>query len=196
MNDEKEYAGSYEIQQVVEVGRKRFVIGVDEKNPDPYMVADSRPLMGGYFYENVGTTMDYLEVLEEFINRQKNELEWVRADRKERKSDCVPFEITDCLKSSNTKNYTGQILVVDAAKMPPEFRVKEHQLVLGQCGFGVNPNSRGRKIFGRDLWTGEKVEISRYNVLGILKPQVTPKWASENAALFIEQEKRKGEERG
>ena len=196
MSYEKDYAGSYEIQQVVEVGRKRFVIGVDENNADPYMVADSRPMLGGFFYENVGVTTDYLDVMEEFINRQKAELEWVRNDRKERKSDGVPFDAAACLKNSSARNYAGQILVVDSAKMSPEFRVKEHQLVLGQCGFGVNPNSRGRKIFGRDLWTGEKVEISRYNVLGIFKPQVTPKWASENAALFIEQEKRKGEERG
>ena len=49
MNDEKEYAGSYEIQQVVEIGRKRFVIGVDENNADPYMVADSRPIWAAFF---------------------------------------------------------------------------------------------------------------------------------------------------
>ena len=190
--DEKEYAGNYEIQQVVEVGRKRFVIGVDEKSEDPYMIADSRPLMGGYFYENVGVTADYLEALQEFINRQNKELEWVCSDRKERKSDGIPFDQAACLENSTDRNYKGQILVVDATKMPPEFRVKEHQLVLGQCGFGVEPNARGRKIFGRDLWTGEKVEISRYSILGILKPQETPKWAIENARIFIAQERQKG----
>ena len=99
--DEKEYAGNYEIQQVVEVGRKRFVIGVDEKSEDPYMIADSRPLMGGYFYENMGVTADYLDALQEFINRQNEELEWVRSDRKERKSDGIPYDQTYCLENSN-----------------------------------------------------------------------------------------------
>lgn len=193
--DEKEYAGSYEVQQVVEVGRKRFVIGVDKNNVDPYMVADSRPFMGGYFYENVGVSGEYLDVLEEFIDRQKTELEWIRTDRKERKSDGIPFDQAACLEKSSERNYSGQILVVDASRMAPEFRIKEHQLVLGQYGFGVEPNARGRKIFGRDLWTGEKVEISRYNVLGILKPQETPKWAKENAAIFLRQEKQRGAER-
>ena len=40
--------------------------------------------------------------------------------------------------------------------------------------------------------TGEKVEISRYSILGILKPQETPKWAMENARIFIAQERQKG----
>lgn len=190
---EKEYAGEYEITQSCIVGRKRFVIGRCDEKKQPYLIASHRTKFDGMFreYYDVGISEDYLEILAAFIQRRKDELDAILQQRKVRGSDGIPYTAADCLPNRNRQDLTGQIVVIRANALDPEFRVKEEQLLYAVSGNGCTPDARGTKVFGRDCYTGEKFYMHRGDIVGVLKPQLVPEWASKQVERFKQEAQEK-----
>lgn len=184
--EQKERAGDYEITQSCIVGRKRFVIGECQEKPEQYMVASHRTKFDGMFseYYDVGISEDYMEILAAFIQRQKDELEAILQQRSSRGSDGIPYTAADCLPNIAEQDLTGQIVVIKADALDPEFRVKEEQLMFAISGNGCKPDARGTKVFGRDCYTGEKFYMRRAQIAGVLKPALVPPWAGKNVLRF------------
>ena len=185
-NREKEYADHYKIVQSVTVGSKRFVLGQDDGCKQPFLVANHRVRMDGLFaeYYDVGISDDYMEILAAFIQRQKDECVVLMQQRRIRGSDGVLFRAADCLPNVEQQDLNGQIVVLNAKTLSPEFRIKEEQLFYVTGGFGAAAHARGTKVYGRDCCSGEGCYVQRSNILGILKPENIPLWAARNVEKF------------
>jgi len=182
--EEKEYAGSYQIEQSFRLGKKHFVLGVDEKAQEKYLLAERRMNAFGYEYVEAVGSNDYLEILEEYTLRLHEELDRLRQERIARSSDGIPFGLEACCAESSKMNYENQILVLKPTYLAPEYRTKEDQMVLAISGFGCAPGHRSHKIYCQSLSDGEKFQVRGYDVLGILKQRYVPKWANEKAAAM------------
>lgn len=182
--EEKEYAGTYLIQQSFRVGRKHFVLGVDEEAAEKYLLAERHNHPLGIEYTDAIASNDYLEIAEEFSIRVHEEINCLREERAARKSDGIPFGQEACCADNNNLSYENQILILDPKVLTPEFRTKEEQLVLAISGFGCIPGRRSHKIYCRSLCDGEKMQIRGNDVLGIIDKRFIPKWANEKAATL------------
>lgn len=49
--EEKEYAGSYRIEQMLRFGKKHFVLGLDDKAEEKYLLAERHTNAFGYEYD-------------------------------------------------------------------------------------------------------------------------------------------------
>lgn len=183
---EKEYAGEYEITQSVTLGKKRFVIGRCDEKAEPYLIANHRTKFDRMFaeYYDVGVSSDYMEIMAAFIQRQKDELDVILQQRKERGSDGIPFGSEDCQMASLPESLVGQIAVLNAVALAPEYRVKEEQLIYVLGGFGAEKNSRGGKVFCRDCYTGERYYVRREDLLGVIRADRLPEWARVQVERF------------
>lgn len=192
--EEKEYAGSYQIEQSFRLGKKHFVFGVDEKAQEKYLLAERRMNAFGYEYVEAVGSNDYLEILEEYALRLHEELDRLRQERKGRSSDGIPFGLEACCAESSKMNYENQILILNPSFLAPEYRTKEDQMVLAISGFGCTPGRRSHKIYCQSLCDGEKFYIRGYDVLGVLDSQNVPEWAA-NKAHSIRQKERKARQK-
>ena len=193
MEQQKEYAGNYEIIESCKIGRTRVVVGQDLSSEQPYLVAFAKSTAIGIEYNQCMVSQDYLDICELFVDRQRKALDQVRQERRERKSDGIPYDSSVCVENSTRMDYTGQILVLRQSYLSPALRSKEEQLVLAESGFGCRPNASGVKVYCRDCYTGERFYVPRYEILGVMKPECVPKWAAKNVRIFLN-EKRKNRE--
>lgn len=182
--EEKEYAGSYRIEQMLRFGKKHFVLGLDDKAEEKYLLAERHTNAFGYEYTEAVISNDYLEIVEELTIRMREELERVREERAKRQSDGIPFGPEACCAESSKLNYENQILVLNPAYLAPEYRTKEDQMVLAISGFGCAPGRRAQRILCQSLSDGEKFYIRGYDVLGIISQQCVPHWAEVSANLI------------
>lgn len=174
--------------------KKHFVLGVDEKAQEKYLLAERRMNAFGYEYVEAVGSNDYLEILEEYTLRLHEELDRLRQERKVRSSDGVPFGVEACCAESSKMNYENQILILNPTFLAPEYRTKEDQMVLAISGFGCAPGRRSHKIYCQSLCDGEKFYIRGYDVLGVLDRQNVPEWAA-NKAHGIRQKERKARQK-
>ena len=89
------------------------------------------------------------------------------------------FDASHCLPDDNDQDYTGKVVVIDPNILKDKYKAPEDQLFLAEGGFGASPNSRGRKVYGCFLKDGEKAYYNRDEILGVLKEEFLPEWASE-----------------
>lgn len=192
--EEKEYAGSYRIEQMLRFGKKYFVLGLDDRAEGKYLLAERHTNAFGYEYTEAVVSNDYLEIVEELTIRMREELERVREERAKRQSDGIPFGLEACCAESSKMNYENQILILNPTFLAPEYRTKEDQMVLAISGFGCTPGRRSHKIYCQSLCDGEKFYIRGYDVLGVLECQNVPEWAA-NKAHSIRQKERKARQK-
>lgn len=108
-------------------------------------------------------------VLDGFINRVREE--WNKLNLFERKH---------CIKGSSADmDYEGKVLVLNPYTLADEYHTPEDQLLLATSGFGCNPSSLGRKVFGTHLNDGERGTYMRHDFLGVIQDEYLPEWARE-----------------
>lgn len=76
-------------------------------------------------------------------------------------------------------DYEGKVVIVSPKFFTPKYHKPEYQLFLAQSGFGCSPTAGGRKIYGVFLADGESTNLTRANVLGVIKEECMPEWAKE-----------------
>ena len=98
----------------------------------------------------------------------------------------ITAEMCDC---SRDLDLNGEIIVIRAEELHPEYRTEAHQIVLCTGGNGARPNARGSAVFCESLTDCTKRRFDRVNVLGILKKECYPEWVAERAAVIREFQK-------
>ena len=88
----------------------------------------------------------------------------------------------NCLTNTNVVDFTGELLIVKADALMPEYRDAESQIVKCTHGNGAKPNAKGRSIFCKELASDKTVVYYREEIEGIANPDKLPHWAKQKLA--------------
>lgn len=178
MDLEKRMMDTYVIEQSMHIGHKEVVFGVDKTKEYPFMVcycSYDNPLSVPWPSEAVGTT-DYLEAMEIFTDRVKEQIKHTRTELSKFDFDTKPFNIEHCIPDNKGESIIGKVVVIDAEPKRYEYQHAGHQLILAEDGNGAS-GGRGQAVFGTRLSDGKKLRWERYDVLGEIRPECMPDWA-------------------
>lgn len=85
----------------------------------------------------------------------------------------------ECLKDSYKEDYTNKLLILRPEILNDQSRKPAFQYFYAENGFGCDPNSIGRKVFGTFIADGEKSHFSRGDFIGVADKEKLPEWASK-----------------
>ena len=183
MSDEKRIAGEYEIKQAIHIGDREIVFGEDSKQPDKvsYLVGDyyCNDLFGSY--QNTVAGSDYLEMMQEFLDRVSLQIESLRTEISQTDISHEPILLKDCIPDDRSKSIKGKVIAIKADCLRPEYRRAASQLYLVTGGHGAQGNSRGNAVFCDNLHSGEHTRFERYDVMGVVRADCLPEWAKLKA---------------
>jgi len=196
MSDEQRTLGGLEIAHDIHIGDKEVLFLLDSKNKEtPYIVSYNQKMPGLGFdnpTESVGST-DYLEMMEEFLRRVQGQITQIREDRARFDEPQEVFTQAQCLPpSKESERLKGRVVVIKPEVLRAEYRNVAHQIVYVVGGFGAEANARGSKVFGTNVFSGEKSDWGRPDVLGILDPAHAPAWVKQGMEAIRAQQKSKG----
>ena len=194
----KEMAGDYEILQAVRLGGKEILLGYDPNNKEhPYMTSYRQTsFLGEPIFPEAIASDDYFTVMQTFLERlqaQAKVVEQFRADRN------VPFSTLNqehCRLRGDKESLEGKLIILAPSSLAPEYRTADCQLGFATAGFGCNPDSRGRAVYFKELYSGEECRWNIGDVLGIADHEKLPDWAKEKAKEFEKAKTAPKKERG
>lgn len=188
MNEEKRMVDTYEVTYAIHVGDREILFVVDDgKTACPYMVCDctwDNPLGIDQYFNAVGST-DYLEMMTEFTDRIKAQIEAVKAERGRITVPLLPFTPEHCTPNDYSQSIENKVVAIRAERLRPEYRTADNQLVLATGGFGTYANARGRAVYTVNLYSGKEARWNREDILGVLKPEYMPDWAKEQLKQIL-----------
>lgn len=186
---EKRMADNYEITQAVHIGRKEVVMGVDEKNAMPYFCAfySSNEIFGSYSDGIISD--DYVEIMELFAERVRQQCEEVREEQKRITVPREPVTRDMCLPLAGDMGLAGKVAAIRKECLRPEYRSAPYQLVYVTGGHGALKNARGSACFCTNLYSGKSSRWERQDIQGEVKPECLPDWAREKAAKIEKRHK-------
>jgi hypothetical protein len=144
-----------------------------------------------YPTEAVGST-DYLEMMEEFLHRAQGQIDQVRSNRERCNEPQEVFGAAQCLPGGMEHSLVGTVVLMKPEVLRPEHRNIASQIVLLTGGFGTAPNARGTAVFGNTVFSGEKSDWRRSDILGVLDPKQAPDWVKPGVDAIRAQQKEKG----
>ena len=86
------------------------------------------------------------------------------------------FDQSHCTEE---QDYEDKLLILNPSALNDEYKSPDYQLFYAQSGFGCDPNSSGRKVFGSFLKDGERGNFYRSDFLGVIDEKYLPEWARE-----------------
>lgn len=196
---EKRMAENYEITQGIRIGDKEVVFGVDEAAEKPYFCAfHEKQFLFGYIkerYEDCIISDDYVESVELFAQRVKDQCEKVREKWAQVTVPRDKLTAEMCRPNDFSESLQGKVVAVKLAVLRPEYQSADHQLIFITGGNGAHGNSRGTACFCKNLYTGEETRWERYDIQGEVRPEHLPAWAKDRLAEFQKEQAEK-EKRG
>lgn len=197
MDEEKRMAGDYEIQHAVHVGDKEVLFGEDANSAEMRCMVcfceRNNPLGAEEFTEAQGSS-DFLEMMTEFSDRIRLQLEAVKAEREKIAVPLEPFTRGQCTLISGETGIENAVAVIKPESLRPEYRTQDKQLVLVTGGFGARGNARGRAVYTTNLYSGKNSRWNREDILGTLTSEQTPAWAKEKLVEITARQKQQEEE--
>ena len=188
---EKRMLESYEIIHGIQIGDKEVVFGQDEGNPMPYLCAFYTSNELFYSYSECMAGDDYVEMMELFSQRVKEQCIKVREEQAKVAVPRKKITADMCRKDDRSADIKGKVVAVKAEALRPEYRSIEHQLVFVTGGNGARGNALGTTCFCESLYSGEHVSWKRCDIQGEVKPEHLPKWAGEKLAEIQRQREQK-----
>ena len=189
---------NYTILESLYLGDREIVLGMDKDEAMPYMVCNCtyNNAFGVPWPSDAVATDDYLEALEFYTDRVREQIEKVRSELAKFPFDLTPFTAEDCLPENRDGSIIGKVIVIKTESLRLEYQHSAYQLVYAEGGHGAS-GGRGNAVFGTCLGTGEKGRWERFNVLGEIRPDRIPDWAQEKLEDLIRrnQERQKVSER-
>lgn len=184
MSDEKRMIENFEVMQVIRLGSREFILAEDKNSTQPYMTCECKwdNALGLEEYYNGVVSNDYLEIMTEFLGRATEKAKEITEERNKRGVSVAPLTTASCIKDGLKNNLEGQIIVIKAECLSPEYRTADRQLVLATGGNGCNPNGRGNAVFCTNLFTGKHSRFEKYDVAGIIHPYCIPEWTKQKIA--------------
>jgi hypothetical protein len=188
MTEKKRMVDTYEVIHAIHVGDREILFAVDDGKTDcPYMVCGcnwDNPLGIDQFFDPAGSD-DYLEMMTEFTNRVKAQLEAVKAERDKITVPLSPFTPEHCTPNNYGESIENKVVVIRTERLRPEYRTADNQLVLAVSGFGTYANARGRAVYTVNLYSGKESRWNREDILGVLKTEYMPDWAKEQLKQIL-----------
>lgn len=182
MGDSKRMVDTYEVKHAIHVGDKEILFLVDEEITScPYIVCNcswDNPLGVDQYSDAMGSA-DYLEMMTEFTERVRKQLEAGKAERHKITVPLQPFTLKHCIPNDYKESIENKVVIICPECLRPEYRTADKQLVLAIGGFGAHGNSRGRAVYTVNLYSGKESRWNREDILGTLKPEYMPDWAKE-----------------
>jgi hypothetical protein len=196
MTDEKRTVNGFEVQFAMHVGPREGVFLLDPASAEtPYMVGycDIMPGLGAeQLFEVLGSD-DYLEMVDEFLYRAQIQSDLARTEREKLPDPLKALGKEHCLPSDGIEaDLNGRVAVIKPAALRPEYRNAAYQIVYVSGGFGAAANARGSAVYGYDVYSGNKSNWRRPDVLGILDPAKAPDWVKPGVEAIRAQLKTKG----
>ena len=189
---EKRMAENYEITHSLRIGDREVVLGVDEKSEQPYFCAFYRKQTVLCYikewYEECVVDSDYVRIMEVFAERVQEQCAKVRKEWAQITVPREPVTSDMCYPHDYGQKLVGKVVAIKTTSLLPEYRTADHQLVWISGGSGAYPNSRGTSCFSVNLYTGENVRWSRFDVLGEVKPECLPEWAKQRLEVISQSE--------
>lgn len=185
---EKRMAENYEITQVVQIGHKEVVMGMDETNAMPYFCASYFENEIGGSYHDCMVSDDYVEIVEIFAERVREQCKQVREEQQKREMCGGIISVEMCQPLTHDTSLTGKIAAVKKEALRPEYQSVSYQLVYVTGGNGARGNARGNACFGTNLYDGERHKWARGAFYGEVKPEFLPDWAKARAEKIQKKE--------
>ena len=185
MNEDKRKIGEYTVRNAMYVGRKEYALCENMNDPHGmfYMtcVVTANDLFE--FYSEVLSSDNYLEIADLYTDRVKNAVKELIAEEKKLPPGIVTADMCDSIRD---KNLEGEIIVIKANVLRPEYRSQAHQIVLAKGGNGARANARGSAVFCEYLTDCRSTRFERMDVLGILKKEHYPEWVKKRVEIIVE----------
>jgi hypothetical protein len=174
----------YEVMQSVHIGDKEIVLAENMNEPEElyYFLGNYRSngSLGEYSQCLYGS--DYLSIVQEFTARINGQIESLRNEFKASDYQAEPITADQCFPNDYNKSIEGEVVVIKASVLRPEYRRGDMQLVYVTGGNGARANPRGNAVLCFHLSDGKHTRFERNEVQGIIK--VIPKWAMERLAII------------
>ena len=185
---EKRMADNYEITQAVSIGVKEVVMGMDETNAMPYFCAfySKNELFDSY--SECVVSDDYVEIVELFAGRVKEQCEKVREEQEKITVPREPITADMCLSLAYDTSLVGKVAAVRLDALKPEYRSAPSQLVYVTGGNGARGKARGSACICTNLYSGKSSRWERQDMQGEVRPEFLPDWAKARAEKIQEKE--------
>ncbi len=189
----QDMAGDYRITHRLRLGGKTLLMGHDPQDEKaPYMTCyqDANLLGNTVFTDAIGSD-DYLEIVELFSERLRQQVDTVKAQRAARNLPFAALTYEHCRERGADESLAGKLVVLRPSSLAPEYRTADYQLGYALGGFGCSPSASGRAVYFEELYSGETCRWDCGDVLGIADLDKLPEWAKEKAMEHENQERRK-----
>ncbi len=184
IRNEKRKIGNFEVITSFIYGDKEIFLGEDREAKEPderFVVGDCVQTDLFERYENCICGDDYNAVVKLYSERMNEQIQKVQDAL-----DKIPFDRTVIQHSScdsvSGVDLRGKVIVIDSQQIKPEYAGVERQLYVAISGFGCSPDGRGRKVYCTNLYSGKEACWYRSDILGTIKPECMPAWATERLA--------------
>ena len=182
MDEEKRMAGSYKVLYNIHIGDREVLFGENQGSTDMrYMVCfcDWNNPLGIENFTDAAGSNDYLEMMTEFNDRGRSQIEAVKSERDKITVPLEPFTLELCDQIKSDTELENTVAVIKPESLRPEYRTADKQLVFVTGGFGAHGNSRGRAVYTTNLYSEKKSRWNRDDILGVLSLEQMPEWAKK-----------------
>jgi len=188
MKQEKIINGDKIFNVVIIDGFEEIVAQGKKDGNDHYRLysANSKNPFGTLEYES----NDFLLTMREFTRRISARLDAIEIDRLERGNpmlDDAPLKDSDCVPNGLNEDITNKIIAIKSDSFFPEYRTRSHQLHIATGGFGAISKSGNKMVFATNIFSGEKDNFYREDILGVVLPERIPEWAHEKIAALTKE---------
>ena len=183
MSEWKEKAGDFEITGELRFAGKTLVLGFNPNKDTkfPYMTC-FREIVGPFndsVFSDAFASDDYMEIIDVFSGRLRSAVRDMKRLRKKRNVPYSVLTLESCVPDGLKEDLTGKLVILAPSRLAPEFRTSDFQLGFAVGGFGCAPDARGRKVFFKELLSGETSEWGAEDILGVANPEKLPVWAQK-----------------
>lgn len=193
MDEEKRMAGSYKVLYNIHIGDREVLFGENQGSTDMrYMVCfcDWNNPLGIENFTDAAGSNDYLEMMTEFNDRVRSQIEAVISERDKITVSLEPFTLELCDQIKSDTELENTVAVIKPESLRPEYRTADKQLVYVTGGFGAHGNSRGRAVYTTNLYSEKKSRWNRDDILGVLSLEQMPEWANKRLNEIEAKQKR------
>ena len=178
IQNEERYADKYKITNSFRIGGKEFVIGInmDDEKGNCYLVANYESNEIFERYTDALVSPSYIEILKIYVERINDGIKEFEGRDISLNNKVITKE--HCTKV-NKESFEGEIIVLDANSLRPEYRSECYQIVRCTGGNGAREYGHGTSVFCKDFFSDEQMKFRRANILGILNEEHYPDWLKD-----------------
>lgn len=177
----KRMIGDYEVLCTFKYGGKEIFMGENpkaENEIERYIIGECTVNELFVRYDRCMCGDDYNEIAELYSQRISEQVQNVKDKLAKFPYDRSVISAEAC-NSITDVNLEGEIIVIKPEAIKREYVGADTQLCVAQSGFGCHPEAGHKKVFCKNIFTGEDVTWYRGDVLGTIKPECIPEWVKD-----------------